>query len=363
MNRHSMLLLAALALAPASAAAQTPDNSSLEIDTDTEATDAYQQTIDERNRQNVDEARETGEFAIPYVIGQATEPESGPAEEPQTEGFGEPSGYVEPDPETTIRNPSSVLEPVYSGYGSPTAAPGQDLSDLIAILIEEWSREPNIVTLDYAGAAALAADTEAATPVAGPSPQAPVEPGRPLYARVLYEVNSDYPGPVLLEILEPPLAGAIVTGGFEVVRDRMALRLNRLEHEGRSTAVDGWAVGLDCACYGIAGDVSRHWFDRVILPAAIAFATGWADALARPSTTVTVQGDIVVEDTGQATSKQRLYEGAANAASVAGEVLQEDSPRRMTVRIPRNTELAVTFTTPPVPAAQTLPTFGQEAFE
>ena len=361
MNRHSMLLLAAIVFAPASATAQTPDNSSLDIDPDTVVSDAYQESIDDRNRQNVDDAHETGESAIPYVIGQATAPD--PAEDPQTEVSGEPSGYVEPDPETTIRNPSSVLEPVYSGYGSPTAAPGQDLSDLIAILVEEWSREPTIVTLGYAGATGQAADPEAATPVPAPSPRAPVEPGRPLYARVLYEVNSDYPGPVLLEILEPPLAGAIATGGFEVVGDRMALRLNRLEHEGRSTAVDGWAVGLDCACYGIAGEVDRHWFDRVILPAAIAFATGWADALARPSTTVTVQGDIVVEDTGQATSKQRLYEGAANAASVAGAVLQEDSPRRMTVRIPRNTELAVTFTTPPVPAAQTLPTFGQEAVE
>ena len=359
MTRHSMLLLAALVFASTTvtSADQVPDTTTLDFDADTDATPAFQETIDERNRQNVDEARETGESAIPYVIGQATEPDL--VEEPQAE----PSGYVEPDPETTIRNPSSVLEPVYSGYGSPTAAPGQDLSDLIAILIEEWSREPNIVTLDYAGAAALAADTEAATPVAGPSPQAPVEPGRPLYARVLYEVNSDYPGPVLLEILESPLAGAIVTGGFEVVRDRMALRLNRLEHEGRSTAVDGWAVGLDCACFAISGEVDRHWFDRVILPAAIAFATGWADALARPSTTVTVQGDIVVEDTGQATSKQRLYEGAANAASVAGEVLQEDSPRRMTIRIPRNTELAVTFTTPTAPAAQTLPTIRQEAVE
>ena len=364
MTRHSMLLLAALVFAPDlsdATADQVPETSTLDFDTDTEVTDAFQETIDERNRQNIDEAAETGGSTIPYVIGPATEPD--PGEEPQTEVYGEPGGYVEPDPETTIRSPTSVLDPAYPGYGSPTAAPGQDISDLFAILIEEWSRAPTIVALDYAGGAALAAADEAAAPAIAATPQAPVEPGRPLYARVLYEVNSDYPGPVLLEILEPPLVGAIVTGGFEVVRDRMALRLSRLEHRGRSTAVNGWAVGLDCACYGIAGEVDRHWFDRVILPAAIAFATGWADALARPATSVTVQGDVVVESTSQATSKQRLYEGAAAAATTAGEVIQEDSPRRMTVRIPRNTELAVTFTTPAAPPPQNLPAFVQEAAE
>ena len=360
MNRHSILLAGALALAPASAAPQVPDSSSFDIDPETDMTPAHQETIDVREQQNVDEAHETGTTTFPYAVGPATEPD--PVGEPQTEVYGEPSGYEPPPAETTIRSPSSVLAPVYSGYDSPTAAPGQDLSDLIAILIEEWSREPTIVALGYTGTAPEASAETAAQGTAN-APQGPVEPGRPLYARVLYEVNSDYPGPVLLEILEPPLAGAIVTGRFETIRDRMALRLDRLEHEGRSIVVDGWAVGLDCACFAIAGEVNRHWFDRVILPAAIAFATGWADALARPETTVTVQGDIVVESVGQATTRQRLYEGVADAAVVAGQVIQEDAPRRMTVRIPRNTELAVTFTTPPAGAPQGLPTFTQGAAE
>ncbi|MYE59695.1 MAG: hypothetical protein F4X35_09085 [Alphaproteobacteria bacterium] len=39
--------------------------------------------------------------------------------------------------------------------------------------------------------------------------------GRGLYARTLYEANSDWPGPVVLELLEPPLAGATATGSFQ----------------------------------------------------------------------------------------------------------------------------------------------------
>ena len=54
--------------------------------------------------------------------------------------------------------------------------------------------------------------------------------------------NSDYPGPVLLELLEPPLAGAVVSGEFALVRERLVLRLTRLEYRGRCVPVDAWAV-------------------------------------------------------------------------------------------------------------------------
>jgi len=149
-----------------------------------------------------------------------------------------------------------------------------------------------------------------------------------------------------------PLAGAVATGDFEVVRDRMVLRLTSLDHEGLRVPADGWAVGLDCACFGIAAEVDRHWFERVILPAAIAFAEGWSSALARPSTTVNIEGGVVVEGVRQATAKERIYEGLAAATGPAAAVLQEDAARAMTVRIPSNTALAVTFASSPAIAGE-----------
>ncbi len=210
-------------------------------------------------------------------------------------------------------------------------------------------REPEIVAVSYDAAAVPPAEEE--PPLAAPGPPAltlAVEAGRPLYARTLYEVTSDFPGPVLIEILEPPLNGAVATGAFSQVRDSLVLRLTRLEIDGVSVAVDGWAVGLDCACFGIEGEVDRHWFDRVIMPAAIAFVEGWARAVARPQTTVNIDGGIVVQSTSEATSRQRVYEGLAAATGPAAAVLQEDAPRAMTVSIPRNTELAVTFAAAPL---------------
>ena len=61
-------------------------------------------------------------------------------------------------------------------------------------------------------------------PASGPGPERtapergllpPIAAGDGLYARTLYAVDSDYPGPVVLELLQPPLAGAVAHGGFE----------------------------------------------------------------------------------------------------------------------------------------------------
>ncbi len=339
-------LAAALLLAlPAPAQeSRLPDNSSFDLDPNTQGSEAWRGTVAERDRRVIGQARETGDTVIAAQVGEVAEPAAGqearneapPATRPET-------GYAHQEAPPVIHPPSDVLDPAYPG-----TAPGQDLSDLLGVLIEEWSRPPEIVALSYAAAAAGPAGEE--EPPAVPGPPAldhAVEAGRPLYARTLYEVNSDFPGPVLIEILEPPLDGAVATGSFTRVRDSLVLRLERLEIDGVSVAVDGWAVGLDCACFGIEGEVDRHWFDRVIMPAAIAFVEGWARAVARPQTTVNVDGGIVVQSTSEATSRERIYEGIAAATGPAAAVLTEDAPRAMTVSIPRNTELAVTFAAAP----------------
>ena len=129
------------------------------------------------------------------------------------------------------------------------------------VLIETWSRPPEIVRLRYPPAAE---HPPAGTTVGADKHEAPllllpsIGPGRGLYARTLHAVDSDYPGPVLLELLEPPLAGAVASGAFTLVGERLVLRLDRLEYRGRSVSIDAWAVGLDCACYGVAGEVARE---------------------------------------------------------------------------------------------------------
>ena len=151
---------------------------------------------------------------------------------------------------------------------------------------------------------------------------------------------------MLLELLEPPLAGAVVAGAFGRVGERLTLRLSRLEYRGRSVPVDAWAVGLDCACYGIEGEVDRHWFARVLLPGAVRFAEGFLDAISRADETVIVNGDVRYERRA-AETRDAVNAGLAVAARTAGEVLLEDAPDGPTARIPRDTELVVVFAAPP----------------
>ena len=132
-----------------------------------------------------------------------------------------------------------------------------------------------------------------------------------------------------------------------LVGERLVLRLARLEYRGRSVSVDAWAVGLDCACYGVEGEVDSHWFSRVLLPSAVRFAEGFLAALARPAESLSIGDGDVRYERREAATRDAVNAGLASAARTAGDVLLENAPDGPTVRIPRDTELVVVFAAPP----------------
>ena len=350
-------LLACLAVA-GPALAQVPDNRTPKLDPEDSLPPFYLDTVEERDRQRLDAAREAGETFIPVIPGPGTAPESGR--------------------DATVRAADSAPTPprtAYEGYRQPerpapgeTGREGRDVGDLVGVLIESWTRAPAFARLRYRGTpwspeAAVpgspARVSGPASPGGMPEEQAeadrrtaasilpPIASGRGLYARTLYAVDSDYPGPVLLELLEPPLAGAVASGGFSLVGERLVLRLDRLEYRGRSVPVDAWAVDPGCACYGVEGEVDSHWFSRVLLPSAVRFAEGFLGALSRPNETVIVQGGDLRYERLEASATDAVHAGLATAARTAGDVLVESAPEGPTVRIPRDTELVVVFAAPP----------------
>ena len=344
---YMCVLAAVLSAVAAPALGQVPDNRGVTLDPEDRVPPAYRDTLNERDRQRLDAAREAGETFIPVLQGPGVAPETGAAPSPESPGTAEPT------------RPRPAYE-AYRPPEPPRAAGREGRDGLVDVLIEAWTRPPEIVRVRYpdADAASVAAVEPEATgngaggevrPAAHDLPR--IAAGRGLYARTLYAVNSDYPGPVLLEILEPPLAGAVAAGEFAMVRERLTLRLTRLEYGGRSVAVDAWAVGLDCACYGVEGEVDSHWFGRVLLPAAVRFAEGFLDALSRPDETVIVgdgvSGPRVRYERYGSAARDAAWAGAANAARTAGDVLLENAPRRPTVRIARDTELVVVFAAQP----------------
>ena len=342
-------IAATIAVVPVCASAQdrVPDNSRIDLDVTDDPSPEYWRTIDVREEQDEDAARESGDMNLPRFVGPNEEKrEAPPAEgelavEPGPEREAEPRGQERPGPAARVEIAVPRGEGREDGLGLA-----------IGLLFEQWNRTPSVVRIVYPreGAEEDVEGPAGEGPVdevgsrAGWSAEVPrVGAGEGLYGRVLYGVSSDYPGPVLLEVLQHPLSGAVLRGGFEVVRERLVLRFSSMEYRGERVPVEALAVDPDCACYGVEGEVDRHFFERVLLPAALAFGQGYLEALASPLSTIsTVDGDLVVEERADREDAE-LYAGAAGAARALGGVLLETAPRGPTVTLERDTELVVVF--------------------
>ena len=339
-------LLAASSGWPGSAWAQMPDNRGVKLNPEDSVPPAYLDTLDERDRVRLDAARQQGDSFVPIFPGRGQAP-----------GYTQPAGGVGSTRSVTESPPALQHQyggrvtprPTYEAYsplrqeGSPPGRPEDRISDLIGVLLQNWSKPPQIVRIRYPAAKLknAAPDTSGTRAAVPPIPLPPVGDG--IYARTIYAVNSDYPGPVQIELLGPPLAGAVATGAFTLIGERMVLRLTSLEYRGRRRATDGWAVGLDCACYGIAGEVDSHFFQRVLLPAAVRFAEGFLTAMGRPAESLMLGSGDVRYERRQDSTREAVHSGLGTAARSAGDILLENAPKRPTVRIPRDTELIVMF--------------------
>ena len=311
--------------------------------------EVYEETVDVRNRQRKQEAGARGESHLDVVTApaedgdrEAVTPPEPRAKAPAGTRGGTPAGERPPAPVEPVR-PQAEWVPPERAAPAPDEGDGT-LDSIVAALVDAINREPDIRRIGYRAPEGGGAEPGSARRPAAPSPLPRVAAGDAFYARVLHAVNSDYPGPVLIELLQPPLAGAVARGEFQLVRDRLVIRMSALEVGQETVPVDAVAVGLDCACFGVPGEVSYHWWDRVLLPAATGFVERYLIARAQPERRVVeVDGGTVVTDERARTARQARDAGLAEAVGRVGRVLLEQAPSRQTVEIPRNAEVAVMF--------------------
>ena len=251
----------------------------------------------------------------------------------------------------------------------PTALPGRrgggasDLGGYAEALIASWTRTPDFVRTaprrdDPAPEAASSPDT-ANTPPAAPGPAPLLPAGTDLYARLLYAVRSDIAAPAIAEILEPPLRGAVATGSFTEARGGLALRFTRLQHAGQIHAIDAWGVSPDASGFVLPARTERHWVSRLLLPAAVAFASGYLRAAGAPAVSIAVDGATEIRQEAR-DQRQRIYEAGASGLDAAGRILLEDAPARATRHLDAGTELAIVFpgTSGSQPASGAAPAAG-----
>ncbi len=107
---------------------------------------------------------------------------------------------------------------------------------------------------------------------------------------ILYAVNratldSDQPGPALAEIISGPWRGARVIGSFQRLGRRLILQFRELATtDGRSIAIDAYAIDPATDRSAVASHVDSHFFARWGGLIAASFLEGFGDAVSRSGT-------------------------------------------------------------------------------
>ena len=112
---------------------------------------------------------------------------------------------------------------------------------------------------------------------------------------------------------------------------------------------------------GVATEVDKRYFRRVILPTAAAFIEGLTEAISESgSTTVTSQGETVSEEQEDLDSDQEVASGIAEAGEEIGEILDEMAEQTKTlIRVEVGTPIGILFVEPVFDQPVTAPTSNE----
>jgi len=168
------------------------------------------------------------------------------------------------------------------------------------------------------------------------------------YAQLVTEANTDVPGPVLAEIATGPLRGGRILGTFDSTEDYITLNFNTIILDGVDYSATAVAIDPQTTLPGMATDIDRRYFKRVVLPMAAEFITGFTQAVANSGrTTVTISGDSVTESTSNDNldSDQEVASGVSRAGQELAEILDDQADDTKTLlRIQAGTAIGVLFT-------------------
>ncbi len=168
------------------------------------------------------------------------------------------------------------------------------------------------------------------------------------YGQTLIEANSDIGGPVLVQLVTGPFAGGRAIGSFERREKYLILTFSTLSHKGVTYNIDAIAVDPNTTLTGMSTDVDYRLFSRIILPAAARFIEGLGSAIADTgNTTVTVNGETVVQDFNDLNTREELYNGVEEASRELGDFLEEQGDgTEILVRVEAGAPVGILFLEP-----------------
>lgn len=340
---------------------------------------AYEEAVKEKNKQRVEQAVQTGTSAIPTPVGGPREPiklpteEGGEAEDPLEKWRKAAEARKKKDETDTLSTPAPVSLPPPPPPPAPdpegVAELAQVMAEQMAQIINGMTPKPSamltITDPSYikdilkeqaeSAAGALGADGMAGAmqSASGGSDGGKGEPkielvipaGTVVYAQLLTEANSDVPAPILAAVLSGPLRNGRAIGSFEVAQDHLILMFHTIVKGEDHYTVEAVALDTNTTLAGMVTDIDRHYFSRVIIPAAAEFVSGFGEAFADSgNTSVSVSGDTVVETEEDLDIEQELAKGFQAAADSVSEAIEEDfGDRPTTIRVETGTPMGLLF--------------------
>jgi intracellular multiplication protein IcmE len=192
-------------------------------------------------------------------------------------------------------------------------------------------------------AGGMPADSGSLTAAGGkPEPRVIAAAGTIAYAQLLNELNSDIPGPVLAHVLSGPFAGGRALGKYSVEQEYLVLEFSVIVKDAVGYTIKGIALDEKTTLAGHQTDIDRHYFRRVILPAAAKFLEGYASAAAKTVTTsTTTPGGGVSQQEEELDTKKELMKGVEEAAGEISSVLTEQAKRPITVKVAKGTTFGI----------------------
>lgn len=339
-----------------------------------EATPAYREAVEEQNEENLERALQTGESAIPVPVDAPEDRLQAPVEEEQTEDpLSRWRALQEERVEREIREQETV-EAVTVLDSEKQGEAVRQLSETMTAQMQSILQKNDeqkifhyigLVKKQATGAAQAGGVPGGAVPPGGQPPggngnfqedaekEVIIPTGEIEYAQLLLEANSEIKGPVMGILMTGPLKGSKIIGSFSVADDKyLVLNFEKVVVDGKDVSISGIGLDPNTSLAGMATDVDNRYFRRIVLPAAAAFITGFADAIAETGRTdVIVPGgsntsDEILVETEEADDEERVATGVKEAATEVSEILDDMADVDPIVKIEAGTPLGILFTAP-----------------
>lgn len=156
-----------------------------------------------------------------------------------------------------------------------------------------------------------------------------MRPGDILYGEMLVTVDSDNRSPALVEIVTGEFKGARLVGEFTADRRSEALVVNFTSitlPDGRTAAIDAYAVDGRSAQTAVASDVERRYIRRYAPILGATFLAGYADAMSQPEQVIVGTGTERETIASSRTARQSLFAGLAEATNVISRDILQGVP-------------------------------------